>query len=125
MTALTERQLQVLRLVHEGLSLREIASSLGLKASSTVMRHIDNLVELRLLWAAKGISRSNRYVLTAAGLAAIGLRECGACCGRGTVSADFGGRRTGAQGEPATARDVGAHETPAAPGNPPAGEEAA
>lgn len=82
----TERQAEVLRLVHSGKTLREMAIELGINSTYAVDCHIHALVRKGLLVAhGARYAKTGRWKLTDAGLAAIGLRSCGACCGAGVV----------------------------------------
>lgn len=98
----TDRQVEVLRLVHARKTLREIAFDLGINSTYAVNCHIDALVRKGML-AENGprYAKTDRWKLTGDGLAAIGLRECGACCGAGVVSLDFvPGRSAARAGSP-------------------------
>jgi predicted ArsR family transcriptional regulator len=95
----TDRQRDVLRLVHEGKTLREIADALAINSVHGVECHIAALVRKGHVEAgAPKFAKHGRWRLTAAGLAVIGLRECGACCGSGTVSLGFGEGKAATRG---------------------------
>lgn len=86
----TDRQVEVLRLVHAGKTLRETADALGINSVHGVECHIAALVRKgHIVAGGPRYAKSGRWKLTDAGLAAIGLRQCGACCGAGVVSVDF------------------------------------
>src|SRR5688572_29161545 len=83
----TDRQVEVLRLVHAGENLRAIGNALGMTSTNGPADHIRALVRKGLVIEAKPYAKVGRLKLTAAGLAAIGLRPCVGCGGSGCVPA--------------------------------------
>lgn len=81
----TDRQRLVLRFVHDGQTQREISASIGSRSSGAARDHLVALIRKGLLDGAKDPGRPGRYVLTDAGLAALGLQRCECCAGNGTV----------------------------------------
>lgn len=94
MIAPTERQRQVLALVREGKTLREMCDALSLNSPRGLADHVVRLAAKGLVRDTGATRTHHRYTLTDDGLAALGLRRCGACCGDGVVSMDFAAART-------------------------------
>jgi molybdenum-dependent DNA-binding transcriptional regulator ModE len=83
----TARQVEVLRALHEHGTVRGVADALGMKSIHAPVDAFHWLMTKGLVETRYGFSRSRRYALTDAGLAAIGLRRCTCCEGKGTVKA--------------------------------------
>jgi hypothetical protein len=86
-SALTDRQREVLGLVRGGATLRDVCEALGTRSTNGANDFVLALVRKGMLLPAKGKFKPNRYELTSAGLAELGLACCPKCSGSGTVAA--------------------------------------